>query len=1191
MLPRAISHCVLLAILCLLLLLDPLRVPAQGASFWPDDPYFAYDDDLRPGFPGQWHLVNGGPAQILFTVNANNPATRYTTTMVNAGVDAGLKAAWNLGYTGRGVIIGIVDDGVDSTNPDIAPNYRADLSRNFSDYEPLADAPQGPPAGRDNHGTAVAGVAAARGGNGLGGTGAAPYAQIAGLRINLDEATATDPETSYQNYLDAYYWKSGVNPTTGAIEAKVQIQVKNHSYGPDIPFVFAANSPDLKLALERTAANGVIHVFSAGNDRGKAAEDASKTYESNNSGVIVAAALGSDGKYANYSSFGSSVFVTAPSSRSDATGFGITTTDRTGADLGYNRYSASNPNGDSTDLFADTNYTSTFGGTSSSAPLVSGIMALGKEANPLLGVRLAKHLLVRTSDVVDAAEVSWKTNGAGNRFNPNYGFGNINAGKFVQEAHTAAYVTKQTSYSTGTVAVGAAIPDDDSAGVSRTFMLTGAMLDQPLEGVEVGLNFTHTKRGDLTASLASPSGMLSRLLYSTSDLEDAKQDKASVTSFSWTTLSNAFWGENGIGIWTLNLADLATGNTGTWNSFAVKLLMGRLVMQAKGKTTQATNIKAESLFISDRDVTFETPAGLTFEVEQGVTLTDGQLIVNGEITETAGVAGEKRNEVNLDGGTISGTGTINASRGVYNNVGVISPGNSIGTLTINGNYTQGAAGKFFVEVASPVSNDLLVVNGGLASLNGILQTSWTGGYTPALLTRFGTILTATTGVSGEFSRLLTNISPTILFKPKYDAPHQVYLVVERDYTNQSLSDYLTPNAKAMGGMLNGVANTATGDLNTVLDAVDGQATYARAAYALEQLLPISGTVHSNMGITGAQFQSSRIADRLGELRQGDRGLSLYGLHLVNGEISAPGRTRPVLLASNASSLIGMIPTIPEVVGERWGVFVKGDAILGEQRGTNEQAGYDFTTTGVTVGVDYRFTERFIAGVMTGLHGAKATLNDAGSKVKLEANSLGLYATYFHSGFYFDGLAHYGLNRYDNTRRIVFPGLDRTATSSPNGSQATLHGGAGYEFRMGRWTMGPTFSLQYVRAEMDGYTESGANALNLMVDKQTTESVRSNIGGRVSCAYDTAWARFAPGLWASYAHEFGNGGKTVNAALAQGSDPFGVEPASPARNFVLLGADLSATFPGGVQVYLGYTAQFGSDRYQAHGISGGVLIPF
>ena len=115
-------------LLSLLLLLTPLPGHAQGAAFWPNDPYFFYTAALRANFPGQWHLVNGAPAQLTFSSPDGS-----ATTMANAGVDAGLQAAWALGYTGTGVIIGIVDDGVDGANPDIAPNYRADLSRNFSE--------------------------------------------------------------------------------------------------------------------------------------------------------------------------------------------------------------------------------------------------------------------------------------------------------------------------------------------------------------------------------------------------------------------------------------------------------------------------------------------------------------------------------------------------------------------------------------------------------------------------------------------------------------------------------------------------------------------------------------------------------------------------------------------------------------------------------------------------------------------------------------------------------------------------------------------------------------------------------------------------------------------------------------------------------------------------------------------------
>ena len=219
---------------CCLTVLSSVNVFGDGDPFYPNDPYFFYNAAERPGFPGQWHLVNQGPASIDFY----SVSFKATVKMVNTGVDAGLRQAWALGFTGYGVTIGIVDSGVDGANYDIAPGYSAALSKNFSDNATMADKPQGPQSIKDNHGTAVAGVAAARGGNSLGGTGAAPYASIAGLRINLETkekvggiivCPAGDPCISDQNYKDAYYWKSGVNETTGKIESVPEIQVKNHS--------------------------------------------------------------------------------------------------------------------------------------------------------------------------------------------------------------------------------------------------------------------------------------------------------------------------------------------------------------------------------------------------------------------------------------------------------------------------------------------------------------------------------------------------------------------------------------------------------------------------------------------------------------------------------------------------------------------------------------------------------------------------------------------------------------------------------------------------------------------------------------------------------------------------------------------------------------------------------------------------
>lgn len=78
-----------------------------GEPFYPNDPYFCYNPEL-PGFPGQWHLVNTAPLTGIDFHSGEGKIYHQA----NAGLDANLAGAWSAGYTGAGVIIGIVDDGV-----------------------------------------------------------------------------------------------------------------------------------------------------------------------------------------------------------------------------------------------------------------------------------------------------------------------------------------------------------------------------------------------------------------------------------------------------------------------------------------------------------------------------------------------------------------------------------------------------------------------------------------------------------------------------------------------------------------------------------------------------------------------------------------------------------------------------------------------------------------------------------------------------------------------------------------------------------------------------------------------------------------------------------------------------------------------------------------------------------------------
>jgi subtilisin-like proprotein convertase family protein len=404
------------------------------------------------------------------------------------------------------------------------------------------------------HGTCCAGIAAESGGNGIGGTGAAPMASIAGLRISL---TASD--VAAECAAATTYHSSG---------ADTAIAIESHSYSRASTSYVA--TPSEVSALVQSMAAGTIQCFAAGNARGASpVQDSNKLDLQNTPGVINVAALASSGVYSNYSSFGANITCCALSSSTRPGEIqGTTTTDMLGA-AGYNPAVAPY----AADPLSDEDYTTEFGGTSSATPLVAGILALAKQANPALDPRMAKHLLAITSQVVDPNDTSitsdggWKTNAAGIHTNQNYGFGLIDAEALVKAATQYSGVTPLQTFDGGKVNVNQAVPDNDTAGVTSTFDVTAAT---PLEDVMVTLDATG-QRGQLEGYLTSPSGTTSRIFIS-----DAMDTRSGISD--WTYDMNAFWGEDPNGLWTIRLDDISAGHAAsTFQDWDLSMNMGELI--------------------------------------------------------------------------------------------------------------------------------------------------------------------------------------------------------------------------------------------------------------------------------------------------------------------------------------------------------------------------------------------------------------------------------------------------------------------------------------------------------------------------------------------------------------------------------------------------------------------------------------
>src|SRR6202008_3868060 len=97
------------------------------------------------------------------------------------------------------------------------------------------------------------------------------------------------------------------------------------------------------------------------------------------------------------------------------------------------------------------------------------------------------------------------------------------------------------------------------------------------------------------------------------------------------------------------------------------------------------------------------------------------------------------------GASLKGVGNI---VGNVFNYGTLNPGDSPGTLTVNGNFTQGPGGVFNVQIASLQNYSRLVVSGH-ANLDGTLKLTLASGFTPPPGSRF-VVLTAAQGISGKF---------------------------------------------------------------------------------------------------------------------------------------------------------------------------------------------------------------------------------------------------------------------------------------------------------------------------------------------------------------------------------------------------------------------------------------------------------
>ncbi|XP_075157350.1 furin-like protease 2 isoform X2 [Haematobia irritans] len=481
--------------------LPPLHVDTSYRSTLPRAPRIQYRDAgphnifPDPLFKEQWYL-NGGAKD---------------------GLDMNIGPAWQKGYTGKGVVVSILDDGIQKNHPDLAQNYDPDASFdiNGNDSDPT---PQD--NGDNKHGTRCAGEVAGVAFNNYCGVGVAYNASIGGVRMldgKVNDVVEAQALSLNPSHIDIYSASWGPEDDGSTVDGPGPLARRAFIYG----------------VTSGRQGKGSIFVWASGNG-GRYTDSCNCDGYTNSIFTLSISSATQGGFKPWYLEECSSTLATTYSSGTPGHDKSVATVDMDGR------------------LRPDHICTVEHTGTSASAPLAAGICALALEANPNLTWRDMQYLVVYTSRPAPLEKESgWMLNGVKRKYSHKFGYGLMDAGAMVSLAEQWSTVPPQH--------ICKSRENNEDRKIEGTYGYTLAThMDvngcagtinevRYLEHVQCRITLRFFPRGNLRILLTSPMGTTSTLLF------ERPRDIIKSNFDDWPFLSVHFWGEKAEGRWSLQI--------------------------------------------------------------------------------------------------------------------------------------------------------------------------------------------------------------------------------------------------------------------------------------------------------------------------------------------------------------------------------------------------------------------------------------------------------------------------------------------------------------------------------------------------------------------------------------------------------------------------------------------------------------
>jgi len=256
------------------------------------------------------------------------------------------------------------------------------------------------------------------------------------------------------------------------------------------------------------------------------------------------------------------------------------------------------------------------------------------------------------------------------------------------------------------------------------------------------------------------------------------------------------------------------------------------------------------------------------------------------------------------------------------------------------------------------------------------------------------------------------------------------------------------------------------------------------------------------------------------------------------------------------------------IGTPWSFFATGSFNSGEKDASKNDDGFDYDTTGFTLGGDYRMSGNLFLGGALGTASMKSDFANNGGDLDIDDTSLTFYGIYNTELFHVDWSLHYGQVDFEFTRKIS--SFSTETAGDTEADKYALSVTLGMDYNQNAWLLTPYMRVDYIDTTIGSFQETGGNGLALDINSQDVTSTTTALGGNFSYASSMNWGILTPTAHLEWVHEYNDDDRSIIAAFAANPGiSFATPVDAPDKDFFVWSLGVSAVFPQGRALFFNY----------------------